>query len=205
MQTISLHKLKNKKYKIFDFKGEWKDSFGQPEISSRWLIYGHSGSGKTEFAVQLSNYMSQYGKVLYYSKEQSDKNSIAKCFDRNDMFGNKKVSLAIDGGFDDLIKKLNKRNYYKTIVIDSIDYLQLTTDQYKELDRYKTKCFIFVSWQEGKRPKSSAGKAIEYMVDVKIHVDAYVAKVRSRYEGNLPFVIWEDGAKRSKKHAFLNR
>ena len=204
MPTINLKSLKNKKYKLYEFKGEWKDSFGHPEHGSRWIVYGQSGEGKTDFSVQLANYMSQFGKVLYFSKEQSDKNSIWKCFDRHEMWDNKSVSLVYDEDFKYLIDKLNKRNYYKTIILDSIDYLKLTEEQYKILDTYKNKTFIFISWQEGKKPKSTAGKAIEFMVDIKIAVDGYVAKPRGRYEGNLPFVIWEDGAKRSKKHAFLN-
>jgi predicted ATP-dependent serine protease len=204
MPTISLKSLKNKLYKIYAFIGAWKDSFGQPEHGSRWLVYGHSGEGKTDFVVQLIKYMSQFGKCLFFSKEQSNKNSIWKCFDRHDLWDNKKVSLIYDENFNYLIEKLNKRNYYKIVVIDSIDYLKMTEEHYKILDSYKDKTFIFVSWQEGKKPKSSAGKAIEYMVDVKIQVDGYVAKPRGRYEGNLPFVIWEEGAKRSKKHAFLN-
>ena len=204
MKTISLKALNKRKYKTFDFKGAWRDSLGCPEVGARCIIYGHSGAGKTDFAVQLTKYMSSFGRVLYFSKEQADKNSISLCFQRHELMDNKKVSLAIDGSFDDLIAKLSKKNHYKTIVVDSIDYLQMTTEQYKQLDKIKNKFIIFISWQEGRKPKSSAGKAIEYMVDIKIQVDSYVAFVRSRYEGNAPFIIWEKGAKDSLKHAFLN-
>lgn len=205
MPTISFKALGKKKYKLYEFKGEWKDSFGCPEEGSRWMVYGHSGEGKTDFAVQLANYMSQFGKVLYFSKEQSNKKSIQMCFERHDMFSNKNGSLVYDEDFNYLIEKLNKRNNYKIVILDSIDYLKFSAKQYQQLDQlYKNKTFVFISWKQGKKPKSSAGKDIEYMVDIKIDVDGYVAKVRGRYEGNLPFVIWEEGAKRSKKHAFLN-
>jgi hypothetical protein len=40
-------------------------------------------------------------------------------------------------------------------------------------------------------------KKIKYMCDVKVEVKDYVAKIRSRFGGNKPFVIWDEGAKAS--------
>jgi hypothetical protein len=35
---------------------------------------------------------------------------------------------------------------------------------------------------------------VQYDADVKIHVEGFKADVASRYGGNLPFIIWKEGA-----------
>ncbi len=205
VQILKTNKFLKKQYSKLDFSGIWKDSFGLPERNSRWLIFGKSGEGKTEFSVQLAKYLSAFGKVLYVSREQGDSSSLQQCFARNGMqeVGNQ-VLLGIDMDFKALLSVLKKRTKHAAIIIDSIDYMRLTADEYKLLDQVcKKTTLIFVSWSDNKRPKSSAGKDIEYMCDVKIYVDRYVVLPRSRYGGNAPYIIWEEGAK--KHHGWMNR
>lgn len=205
VQILKTSSFLKKQYCELDFGGVWKDSFGSPERNSRWLIYGKSGEGKTEFSVQLAKYLSGFGKVLYVSREQGASSSLQQCFARNAMkeVGNK-VLLGVDMDFKTLLTVLKKRTKHAAIIIDSIDYMRLTAEEYKVLDQLcKKTVLVFVSWSDNRRPKSSAGKDIEYMCDVKIYVDRYVVLPRSRYGGNAPYVIWEDGAKRN--HGWMNR
>ena len=205
VQILKTSSFLKKQYCELDFGGVWKDSFGSPERNSRWLIYGKSGEGKTEFSVQLAKYLSGFGKVLYVSREQGPSSSLQQCFARNAMkeVGNK-VLLGVDMDFKTLLTVLKKRTKHAAIIIDSIDYMRLTAEEYKVLDQLcKKTVLVFVSWSDNRRPKSSAGKDIEYMCDVKIYVDRYVVLPRSRYGGNAPYVIWEDGAKRH--HGWMNR
>ena len=46
---------------------------------------------------------------------------------------------------------------------------------------------------------------VEVDVDIKVRVEGFVAFVRSRYGGNKPFVIWEEGAKKywGRKYRFI--
>ncbi|MGL5912561.1 MAG: ATP-dependent serine protease, partial [Bacteroidales bacterium] len=45
------------KPKALAFDGEWLASFGTPELSGCWLIWGGSGNGKTRFVLQLCKYL----------------------------------------------------------------------------------------------------------------------------------------------------
>jgi len=205
IKAISPSRLSKSKFKEFDFTGAFLDSFGKPEMKSRWLIYGYSGEGKTELSMQLFKYFTQFGKAVFYSKEQGYSSSLRECVVRNcigDLHA-KTAKIIVGGAFADLVSFLKKNKSVATVIIDSVDYLELTIEQYKLLiETFPKKAFVFVAWKDGNRPKNAAARAMEYMVDIKIEVKHFVAFPRSRYGGNLPFVIWEEGAK--KHHAFLN-
>lgn len=186
------------------FEGRWHNSFGIPGKASRWLIYGASGHGKTEFCMQLARYFCDFGRVAYVSIEQGLGGGIQEVLRRNGLH-EKKGHLYYNIDFNGLKSLLGAKRYKPQIVIiDSVDYLELTKMDYKELDDLSRRItLVFVAWGEGRRPASRAGKAVEFMVDVKIFVKDFVAFPRSRYGGNIPFVIWADKAK--EHHAFLNR
>ncbi|MGL4346476.1 MAG: ATP-binding protein [Chitinophagaceae bacterium] len=203
-KTIGTGKFLRKKFFEYEFEGKWKASFGMPEKGSRWLIYGDSGSGKTEFAVQLAKYMTRFGKVFFLSREQGDSSSLQQCWKRNNMREVKsKIVLGVGYNMQELIVHLQAKRKIETVIIDSIDYMDMTAEEYKQLSEIcNRKNIILVSWKEGKRPKSAAGRAIEYMVSVKIEVRDFVAFPRSRYGGNQPYIIWLEKAK--DYHAFAN-
>lgn len=205
MKIISSKRFIKKRYREWPFAGCFADSFGCPEISSRWLVYGASGQGKTEFCVQLAAYFCQFAQVLYVSAEQGDSRSLQMAWERNALGQERRVRLACSATSQDLLTLLaGKRGAPKVIIIDSLDYLDIDAEKYKELhEKAGKRTLIFVSWAEGGRPKTGSGRAIEFMVDVKVSVKNYVAEARSRYGSILPYVIWEEEAK--KYHAFLNR
>jgi hypothetical protein len=106
------------------------------------------------------------------------------------------VKLAVNWTFLDVLECLKKPRSPEVVVLDSLDYLKFSADDYRLLDSlFPKKCFIIVAWSEGKKPKSQVGRDIEYMVDVKIRVKNYVAEPRSRYGGNIPYIIWPERAK----------
>ena len=60
------------------------------------------------------------------------------------------------------------------------------------------KLLIFISHAEGTRPEGRAAKKVEYDADVKIYVEGFKATCKSRFMDvpGVPFVIWEEGAKK---------
>ena len=69
-RAISVKDILRYKPRVMEFDGRWFDSFGTPEMRGCWLIWGGSGSGKTRFALQLSKYLTQFGRVAYNSLEE---------------------------------------------------------------------------------------------------------------------------------------
>ncbi|MFY8187523.1 MAG: hypothetical protein ACOVLC_06130 [Flavobacterium sp.] len=193
MKAVGITDFLAKEFDVYEFQDRWADSFGLPEKNFSMSITGDSGSGKTEFAIQLSKYMAQFAKVHYFSYEQGIGKSLQDAIVRTDMKELKgKVMFSEGELFDDLVERLKRRASAKIIIIDSQDYSDLTTKQYKILKKmFPKKSFIVLSWAKGEKPKNQAARDIEYMSCIKLFVKNYIAYPRSRFGGNKPFVIWD--------------
>lgn len=193
MRAIGINEFLNRKFDVYPFDGKWLDAFGEPEKNSKVILYGKPGNGKTEFCIQLSKYISKWSKVYYNSFEQGISKSLQDALVRNNMQEvNGRVIFGDKENLEEIHRRLKKRNSPRVIVIDSRDYMNLTTHQFIDLiETFPTKMFIIVCWESNSKPKGEYAKAIEFMCDIKIHVRDFVAHPRSRFGGNKPFMIWE--------------
>jgi len=191
--------LTKQNFKTFAFTGEFKESFGEPETNGTWLIWGGSFSGKTDFALKLSKYLSNFGKVFYDTLEERGRQSFRLAYERNYMKScGSKFQYEVDD-FETLKARLSMKRSPKIVIIDSLQYLRITTAQYKELQQLFPKVlFIFISHAKGSEPKGATAIDIRYDADVKIEVKDFVAKVESRFGGGKPFVIWEKGMREAQ-------
>lgn len=206
MKTIGVSNFINKKFDIFPFEGEWKESFGEPEKNFQMIIYGDPGNGKTEFSVKFAKYLAGFRKVLYCSYEQGISKSLQDAIIRNNMEEVAGKIMFLSGGsvleLSDYIKKTSPG----IIFIDSLDYMRLTTEQYKSLiKRHPKKAFVIITWSRNEAPKSQYAKDIEYMCDIKSYVENFrITKPRSRFGGNKEFVIWDNGKKAVRQPDLFN-
>jgi len=132
-RIISIKTLKEKKYETIDL-GDYNKLFGTIQSKFIIMLYGPSGSGKSVFALQLCEELSKHGKLLYNSHEERDKKTIQ---DRvvNFNINSTKIGLGVSIPFDVMLDKIT-RNHYSYVVIDSIQYMQLTYEQLKELNDF---------------------------------------------------------------------
>lgn len=193
MRSIGISEFLERKFVTYDFDGEWAATFGQPERNMKCIIWGNPGNGKTEFCIKLAKYMAQFTKVYYNSFEQGVCKTLQDALRRNDMHEvNGRVIFGDQETFEEMSRRLGNKNSPGVCIIDSRDYLNLTTEQFKTLiDRFPRKSFILVCWESNGKPRGEYAKQIAYMCDVKIHVRDFTAHPRSRFGGNQPFVIWE--------------
>lgn len=194
-RAISVDEMLRMTFIEMPFEGEWKNSFGAPERSGVWIIWGHSGNGKTSFALQLARYLCEFGRVAYNTLEEGPRKSFQRALQRSNMQLVSKRFIILNEGIEDLYKRLEKRKSPDIIVIDSFQYCALTKAEYKKLkSSFPNKLFIFISHAEGKQPEGRTAKFVKYDADVKIHVEGYKAFIMSRFGGNEPYVIWSEGA-----------
>ena len=195
----SITDLYKQNFKTFDFKGVFKDSFGLPETNGAWLIWGESANGKTDLTLQLCKMLSAFKKVHYNTLEERGRESFRLACIRNNMEAcGSKFSFECED-YESLRARLRKKRSAKIVVIDSVQYLRITEAQYKELIReFSDVLFIFVSHAKGTMPKGAVADAIRYDADVKINVKNFVASVQSRFGGNKPYTIWEEGARNAE-------
>lgn len=195
MKAIGITQFLDKSFDTYDVEGEWLDSFGLIEKNFKMSVTGESGGGKTEFIVKFVKNLCLNHKVKadYYSYEQGHSKSLQAAIQRNNMEDVKGKVMFVSGGtFNELVERLKRRASAKIVVIDSQDYSDLSTKQYKELIKlFPKKSFIVISWAKGEKPKNQASKDIEYMSCIKVFVKDGKAYPRSRFGGNKTFVIFD--------------
>jgi hypothetical protein len=197
-RAYSVKQVINKKRQVLEFDGEFLESFGKPEKNAVWFIWGQSGNGKTRFLLQVCKYLTKFGKVDYDSLEEGACESIAKALRETQMEEvDGKFRLLDVMPFNDFVNRLAGKKQADFGVIDSVQYAGFDYDEYKETkEKLKRKSLLFISHATGNNPKGNTADSIRYDSSIKVHVVGYVAKVVSRYGGNKPFIIWEDGAKK---------
>jgi len=204
MRGIGINQLLNKEFDVYEFADAWYASFNSPEKNFKALVYGLPGNGKTEFCIKWAKYLTQFGKVYYNSFEQGVSKSLQDAATRNNLkevsgkmiFGNKET-------LEEMTDRLSRRNSPKIIFIDSLDYMNFTDGQYKQLtERFPKKAFIIICWEKSQKPQSNYAKKIEYMVDVKIRVQNFKAYPRCRFGGNVPYVIWNKPKAKPERNLF---
>lgn len=195
-KALGLNQFLQMKFRVMNFEGQWEASFGKPEMTGCWIIYGDSGSGKTSLAVKLAKYLTKFGRVAYNSLEQGFSLSLQRAF--RETFGekdNNRLLILHKEPMGDIEKRLKGQRSPDIVIVDSI---QFTGESYMELkeviDRNPRKLFIFVSHAEGSNPSGAAAKAIEYLSDIKIYVQGFKTYPKSRFGGGDEFVIYEEGA-----------
>lgn len=197
-RAIGVKAFIEKNFNVYEFEEEWKLAFGKPEKNFKMCVYGDSGHGKTSFCVKLAKYMAQFARVYYNSFEEGISKTLQDALVRENMMDVQgRVVFGDKESYDEMIARLKRRNSPRVCFIDSRDYMDLTTDQYKGLIKlFPNKCFIIICWSKNDKPRGEYGKSIEYMADIKVLVKNYIATPRSRFGGNADFVIWEEGAKK---------
>lgn len=205
-RVIGVTQFLNKSFTTYDFKGEWLETLGEPEKNFAAIIYGESGNGKTDFAVKLTKYLATFTRVDYFSFEEGISKTLQTAIRRNRMDEvTGKVMFLEKFTFDLLVERLSGKNSARAYVIDSLDYMNLTTQQYKKLRKlFPKKTIIIVSWSRSGLPKSQYAKDIEYMCDMKIYVEGFKAYPRSRFGGNKTFVIWDKKPTKGDQLSLLN-
>lgn len=197
-RAISMHELFNTKFQLADFQGQWLEFMGRPELSQTWFVYGNSSNGKTTFTLMLAKYLSTFDKVLYNSVEEGLSESFRLAVSRAGISPNDKNIMLLDQEpIDALVTRLKRRKSPNIIVIDSVQEAQMKFEDYRLLrDTFPEKLIIYISRADGKNPEGATARAIKYCANVKIWVEGYMATCRSRYGGEKPFTIWQQGADR---------
>ena len=136
-KILSIKTIKKKQYETIDL-GEYNTLLGVMQSRFIMMCYGPSGSGKSVFVLKLAESLSAHGKVLYNSHEEKDNKTLQ---DRVNEFNinSPKLYIGVSLNFVQMLDKI-KANHYHFVVIDSVQYMNFTYDQLKQLcDTFKKK------------------------------------------------------------------
>lgn len=195
-RAVSVKQLLSKKFKTLAFTGEYEAAIGTPEASGVWILWGHSGNGKTRFSLQLGRYLANFGRVVYNTLEEGARRSFQKAIEECNMQEvGSRFKILDREPVEALKQRLRKRQSPDFIIIDSFQYSQLTRPEYISLKQeFSNKLFVFVSHAEGNNPSGRTARFVRYDADVKIRIEGYRAFPVSRYGGGKPYTIWHQGA-----------
>lgn len=198
-RAYSVSNVLSKKFHPLEFSGEWESSLGKPDKAFSAIIYGNTTNGKTEAAIKLAKYLTNFGKVAYDSLEQGLSATIRDALIRNHMEDLENSFMLLDREpFEELLIRMSKPKSPDFLFIDSVQYTRITKDQYyqlKELMLKKGKGIIWISQAKGKSPKGALADDIMFDVDLKLWVEGFKLFPDGRLNGGgEPFVIWAQKA-----------
>lgn len=177
--------FKNEIY-TYHFTGKFKALINGAGKGFCAMLYGKPGSGKSTFALQLANYLSTFGKVLYVSNEETryrlgelePTNSLKINAERQNInFKNKNIRWANDFRGIDLAE-------YEFVFMDSFQTLQMTKQELEKLKhQYVDTAFIYV-FQSTKGGQFRGNQTLAHNIDALIHVtEKHTAYNHKRYAG----------------------
>lgn len=198
-RAFSVNSVVTKKYHPLEFEGEWQSTLGKPDKSFSAILYGNTSNGKTEAAIKLAKYLTNFGIVDYDSLEQGVSATMKDALIRNHMQQcNNSFRLLDRMPFEELLNRFSKKKSANFLIIDSVQYLRITKAQYyqlKELMLSKGKGIIWISQAKGKSPKGALADDIMFDVDLKLWVEGFKIFPDGRLNGGGdPFTVWHEKA-----------
>lgn len=183
---------------VYQFTGKWQRSIGIPAHACSILVWGDSGNGKTGFVLQLAKYYATFTSVVYDSLEEGHSKTIQDAYKLLNMMEVDGKLLMLDKEpIPDLRKRLASQRSPAVVVIDSVQYSDMTYDDYRSLRAaFPRKTFILISHADGKTPYGAVAKSIMYNADIKVHVQGFRAFIRTRFGGGRPYDVWPEEAER---------
>lgn len=163
--------------------GEFAKFMGEPEARFIAMLYGESGSGKSVFALRWANFLAEnHGKTLYNSHEERVNKTIQ---DRvvEWKIGSNKLYFGNALSFDELVVAIRK-NYYRFVVIDSVQYMGFSYDQLRELKALFKRRSLGVVLVSFGATQGNPDKARELLhaADIKLYFKGGVLSATSRYQ-----------------------
>ena len=162
--------MKDKRFHVLEFNEFYAKLMGKPERNFTMMCYGESGSGKSVFLMQFSDYFAKtFGKSLYNSHEEGANQTIQNRIN-NFNIDAQKLFVADAMTFDEMCTAIEK-NYYRLVIIDSVKYMGFTFNQLRELRKRFAKrllCVCIVDFGSSKGSPDS-GKDLLHAADVKMY------------------------------------
>lgn len=177
MRTLSPLEITERTVEVYPFTGDWAKILGEPDIRFSTLIRSEAKSGKSTYCARFAQYIAQFGRVLYVSAEErlnskTLQNRIKLCevTNPNVRYVHIKDHVQID--------MLIKTGKFRFIIIDSVQHVQMTYDQFENMrHKYKKRK---LSWHLVMQMGVDISKW-KHEVDVIVELKQGFAQVHGRY------------------------
>lgn len=195
-RAYSIGNVLKSNFETLPFDGVWLESCGCPQLTGSWFIYGAPKQGKTSFAMQLTKYISRFGRVAYDSVEEGFSLTIREAMERVNMQEvSSKVILLDKENVDELKLRLRERKSPRIVILDSIQFMELKFSEYKELKAaFPDKLFVYISHVDGKYPEGLVARKVWRDANISFRIEGFKAFPVGRYGGGREYIINENRA-----------
>ncbi len=196
-RSMSASRILSIRRSTITLSGEWGGCLGTIDRHGTAVMFGPSGSGKSNAAMTLAKELTRFGTVLYASLEEGFSVSFQNTLRRHGMAECGCRFQAVDKcSKEELNTRLFRKGSPEFVIVDSVQALKLRMKDYEYLKKqFPGKLFILVSRAKGREPWGDSAKEILYDADIKIWVEGGVAFTRGRFFGRTgQAVIWPDKA-----------
>ena len=172
-KTITtLEDFQKVEFKTLKMSDEYRELFGNPHENFSMLVYGESGNGKSTWSINLAEYLANnHGKVLFNSSEEGLGETLKrKLANKNSQY----LHLSECKNFEDLKTALPKKGTYRFLVIDSVNDMNLTVKDLKELKNADDKRAIIFIMQATKGGEYKGDSAFRHEADYMIKLENYI-------------------------------
>lgn len=177
MRTYSPTSVLERNVETYPFQDGWNLILGEPDIRFSTLIRGKAKSGKSTYCMKFAQHCSQWGKVLYVTAEERINSKTLQQRLTSCGVTSPKVRLVHTKHVDDIDRLLN-RGGYRFVIIDSVQHVAMTYEDWEELrQKYKRRK---LSWHLVMQTGIPLAKW-EHEVDVLIDVKEGFAYAHGRY------------------------
>ena len=196
-RSLSASSILSIRRRTITLSGEWGQCLGTIDRHGTAMLFGPSGSGKSNAAMALAKELTAHGTVLFLSLEEGFSVSFQDTLKRHGMIECGNRFQALDKcSKEELNTRLFRKGSAEFVFIDSIQAMGMRARDYAYLKaQFPNKLIVLISRAKGKEPWGDAAKEILYDVGIKVWVEGGVASTRGRFFGPAGrAVIWPEKA-----------
>ncbi|WP_264550443.1 hypothetical protein [Flavobacterium sp. N2820] len=178
---------------------EWSELMQNPAANLKIAIWGKPKNGKTSASLQMAEYFTNFGKVLYNFADQGFNLSTQELWKSSGLANNSNAEPSDISTTQELEAEI-ATGQYKFVFIDMIsDYIRkekLKPEEFKErfVKRFPDVSFILI-FEVTKSGDFKGDQGWTHVVDAIMTVENFFMENRGRY-GMGERIIWEEGFQR---------
>ena len=193
------NKLMQMQFDSLDLDQGWEKFMQNPAKNMKVAIWGKPKNGKTAGSLQLADYLSKFGKVLYNFADQGFNKSTQDLWKMSGLANNENAEPSDVQTLDALEKEIATGKYtfvFIDMISDYINKENIKPYEFKErfMKKYPNVSFILI-FEVTKGGDFKGDQGWTHIVDAIVTVEDFLMENRGRY-GVGSHIVWDEGFKK---------
>ena len=193
------NKLMQMQFDSLDLDQGWEKFMQNPAKNMKVAIWGKPKNGKTAGSLQMADYFSKFGKVLYNFADQGFNKSTQDLWKMSGLANNANAEPSDVSTLDALEKEVATGKYtfvFIDMISDYINKENIKPYEFKErfMKKYPKVSFILI-FEVTKGGDFKGDQGWTHIVDAIVTVEDFLMENRGRY-GVGSHIVWEEGFKK---------